>query len=49
MSLPRGAVGRSHGGTLIFEYICRLGPFLGVKTFEFQYLGVFRKMNIFGV
>ena len=25
------------GGTLIFSYIRRLGPFLGVQTFEFQY------------
>ena len=25
------------GGTLIFSYIRRLGPFLGVQNFEFQY------------
>ena len=25
------------GGTLIFSYIHRLGPFLGVPNFEFQY------------
>ena len=29
--------GRGGGGTLIFSYIRRLGPFLGVQTFEFQY------------
>ena len=26
------------GGTLIFSYIRRLGPFFGVQNFEFQYL-----------
>ena len=25
-------------GTLLFSYIRRLGPFLGVRNFEFQYL-----------
>ena len=25
------------GGTLIFSYIRRLGPFFGVQNFEFQY------------
>ena len=42
---------RTQGGTLIFSYIHRLMPFLGVQNFEFQYfLGFFffRKMNIFG-
>ena len=29
---PRGG-----GGTLIFSYIRRLGPFFGVQNFEFQY------------
>ena len=36
------------GGTLIFSYIRRLGPFFWVQNFEFQYfLGVFKKINIF--
>ena len=41
------------GGTLIFPYIRRLGPFLGVQNLEFQYIffwgggGLFRKMNIY--
>ena len=26
----------AQGGTLIFSYICRLGPFLGVQNLEFQ-------------
>ena len=35
------------GGTLIFSYIRRLGPFFGVKNFEFRYfLGGFWKINI---
>ena len=43
----------SPGGTLIFSNIRRLGPFLGVINFEFQYFffwgggGGFRKINIF--
>ena len=38
----------SGGGTLIFSYIRRLGSFMGVQNFEFQYFfGVFRKMNYF--
>ena len=37
------------GGTLIFSYICRLGPFFGVQNLNFNILGVFRKMNIVGV
>ena len=45
------------GVTLIFSDIRRLGPFLGVQNFEFQYFlfiyflggrGGVRKMNIFG-
>ena len=45
------------GGTLIFSYLRRLGPFWGIQKFEFQYLFFFsrggggggvRKMNIFG-
>ena len=36
------------GGTLIFSYICRLGPFFWGQNFEFQYfLGVFRKLIFF--
>ena len=36
--------------TLIFSCIRRLGLFLGVQNFEFQYFGgVFRKLNIFKV
>ena len=43
-----GGGGGGRGGTLIFSYIRRLGPFLGVQNFEFQYfLRLFRKMNIF--
>ena len=30
---PRGG----GGGTLIFSYIRRLGPFFGVPNFEFRY------------
>ena len=33
-------------GTLIFPYIRRLGPFLGVQNFYFNIFGGFRKMNI---
>ena len=44
---------RGEGGTMIFSYIRRLGPFFflggGVQNFEFQYIfGGFRKMIIFG-
>ena len=36
------------GGTLIFSYIRRLGPFFLFQNSEFQYFfWVFRKMNIF--
>ena len=31
------------GGTLIFSYICRLGPFFLVQNFEFQYFFGFSK------
>ena len=41
--------GGGGGGTLIFSYRRRLGPFLGVQNFEFNILGVFRKMIILGV
>ena len=36
------------GGTLIFSYIRRLGPFFGVQNFEFQYFWVF-SYNIYSV
>ena len=36
------------GGTLIFSYIHRLGLFMGVQNFEFQYFwGGFQKNKIF--
>ena len=37
------------GGTLIFSYIRRLGSFLGVQNFEFQYFfgGGFQKNEYF--
>ena len=35
------------GGTLIFSYIRRLGTFLGVQNFEFQYFLGFHKKIIF--
>ena len=38
---------RKGGGTVIFSYIRRLGPFFLGQIFEFQYFLVFRKMNIF--
>ena len=41
-------VGGGGGGTLIFSNIRRLGPFLGVQNFEFQYFwGFSEKMYIF--
>ena len=36
------------GGTLIFSYIRRLWPFLGVQNFEFQYFGGFSKKKNWG-
>ena len=36
------------GGTQIFSYIRRLVSFLGFKILNFNFLGVFRKRNIFG-
>ena len=37
------------GGTVKFSHIRRFGSFFWVQNFEFQYfLGVFRKINIFG-
>ena len=49
VSVPGG------GGTLIFSYIRRLGPFFGSKILNFNIFfslflggGGFRKMNIFG-
>ena len=35
------------GGTLIFSYIRRLGSFLGVQNFEFQYFWGFSERFIF--
>ena len=35
------------GGTLIFSYIRRLGPFFGVQNFEFQYFLGFSEIIIF--
>ena len=36
-------------GTMIFSYICRLGPFSGVQNFEFQYyLGFSEKLIFLG-
>ena len=35
------------GGTLIFPYIHRLGSFLGVQNFDFQYIWEFKKKKIF--
>ena len=35
------------GGTLIFSYIRRLGPFLAVQNFEFQYFSGFSEKWIF--
>ena len=47
---PRGGGGGGGGGgTPIFSYIRRLGSFLGVQNFEFQYFGGFsEKKNILG-
>ena len=39
---PRGG-----GGTLIFSYIRRLGSFMGVQKFEFQYVFCFFRKMIF--
>ena len=47
--MPRGGGG---GGTLILSYIRRLGSFLGVQNFEFQYFLSFSEKiqkKIFGV
>ena len=40
MIFARGGGG---GGTLIFSYIRRLGPFFGGQIFEFQYFLGFQK------
>ena len=37
--MTSGGGGGRGGGTLIFSYIRRFGPFLGVRNFEFQFLG----------
>ena len=39
--------GGGGGGTLIFSYIRRLGSFLGVQNFKFQYFLVFSEKIIF--
>ena len=39
--------GCQEGGTLIFSYIRRLGPFFGVQNFEFQYFRGFQKNEYF--
>ena len=41
--------GEGGGGTLIFSYIRRLGSFLGVQNFEFQYFLGFQKNKYFWV
>ena len=41
---PQGGGG---GGTLIFSYIRRLGPFFLVQNFEFQYFLGFQKNKYF--
>ena len=33
------------GGTLIVSYIRRLGPFIGVQNFEFQYFVVMKILS----
>ena len=38
----------SQGGTLKFLYILRLGLFFGFQNFEFQFFGVFKKINFLG-
>ena len=50
MSVPVPG-GEEGGGTLIFSYILRIGPFIGLKILNFNIFlggGGFRKMNIFG-
>ena len=39
--------GGGGGGTLISSYIRRLGSFLEVQNFEFQYFGNFQKNEYF--
>ena len=38
---------KPQGGTLIFSYIRRLRPYLGVQSFEFQYFLGFQKGKYF--
>ena len=38
----------SQGGTLIFSYIRRLGPFFGVKFLNFNIFWGFQKYDFFG-
>ena len=47
VALPRSAVVLSQGGTLIFSYIRRLGPFFGVKILNFNIFGGFQKNKYF--
>ena len=42
-----GSVGGGGGGTLIFSYIRRLGPFLGFKILNFNIFGGFQKNKYF--
>ena len=42
-----GQIGQTAQGDTLFSYIRGLGSFLGGQTFEFQYFGVFRKINTF--
>ena len=43
----RGGGGGRGRGTLIFSYMHRLGSFLGVQDFEFQYFWGFQKIEYF--
>ena len=40
-------MGRGGEGTLIFPYIRRLGPFVVVQNFKYQYFGGFQEKMIF--
>ena len=44
---PVGTPGGGGGGALIFSYICRLGPFFGVKILNFNIFGGFQKNKYF--
>ena len=47
MSGPPGFTPEGGGGTLIFSYIRRLGPFFWVQNFEFRYFLGFQKNKYF--